>query len=330
MRLITNDDPFYHVPVIQLSGLDDFTPDRGDPEQIYTLEIGDGMTLSFLANIPANTAKDEIRVGLHSAKGNQISDGHYFAPLDIVRRSGAAYVLFADPTLTLRPTNRLSWFVGTPGVNPDEWMEAVIRKLMDSSGARYVIFDGSSSGGFVAMRLSTRFGNSVAIPRIPQTDVFRYQFQNQVMDTLDAAWKGMSYGDIMEGYAHRFRLIDLYTDPAWSRGNLISYIHNAGDTIHTTDHLNPLLAELGAGTDAYLAMDDRLAVSRPFVGMGHIGIPAPYWALDAEIAFNRLKAMKPLDTYEPEKMFVEPDGFNRDAATETVRNAAVAHHFLNI
>lgn len=70
MRLLTNDDPFYHVPVVELSGLDDFRPDRDLPEQIYTLDIGDGMTLAFLAKIPEDTARDEIRVGLHSAKGN--------------------------------------------------------------------------------------------------------------------------------------------------------------------------------------------------------------------------------------------------------------------
>lgn len=331
MRLITNDDPYYHMPVIELASLDDFKPVKGDPEQIYTLDIGDGMTLAFLTNIPAQAVRDDVRVGLHSAKGSQIGDGYYFAPLDVARRSGTAYVLFADPTLTLQPTNRLSWFVGTPNVNPDNWMEAIIRRLMEASGARYVVLEGSSSGGFVAMRLGTRFGNSVAIPRVPQTDVFRYEIQRHVKFTLDAAWQGLSYAEIMEGHAHRFRLIDLYTDPAWNRGNIVSYIHNPGDTTHTTDHLNPLLTELGVGTEAYLALDDRIAISRPFVGTGHVGIPASFWAPEAELALQRLKKLKPLnDSFEPEPMFMEPDNFNRDSGTERARNQAVAQHFLNI
>lgn len=330
MRLITNDDPFYHMPVYEIASLDEFNPVRGEPEQIYSLKIGDGMTLAFLTNIPAQTAHDDIRVGLHSAKGIQISDGHYFAPLDVARRSGSAYVLFSDPTLTLEPTNRLSWFVGTPNVNPDEWMEAIIRKLMRASGANYVIFEGSSSGGFVALRLSTRFGNSVAISRIPQTDVFRYDIQRQVKFTLDAAWRGLSYAEVMQGYAHRFRPIDLYTDPAWNRGNLVSYIHNPGDTTHTVDHLNPFLAEIGVDSDAYLALNGRVAISRPFVGMGHVGIPASFWAPEAELALRRLKELKPMDaSAEPEPMFSEPAGFNRPAEIQEMRTVAVAKHFLN-
>lgn len=331
MRLIVDDDPFYHIPVYELDSLDEFRPAREDPERIYSLDIGDGMNLDFLVNIPAGTTRNDVRVGVHSAKGNQISDGHYFAPLEIARRSGAPYILFADPTLTLQPKNRLSWFVGTPDVNPDVWMEAAIRALMVASSAHYVVIEGSSSGGFVAMRLATRFERAVAVPRIPQTDVFRYSQKHQVDITLNTAWKGMSYREVMEGHAHRFRLIDLYTDPAWNRGNLISYIHNPGDTEHTHDHLNPFLAELGVPTDAFLALDDRLSISRPFVGMGHIGIPAPYWALDADLALKRLKTMRPVDeSTDPEAMFVEPEGFNRNDDVEAARDMALAKHFLNV
>ncbi|MFP3579993.1 hypothetical protein SB659_10470 [Arthrobacter sp. SIMBA_036] len=322
------EDPFYKVPIFQLDSLDDFNPDPSDPERIYHLEIGDGMTLSFIAKpVPCET--EAVRVGLHSAKSPASPDDHFFQPVNILKNSKSAYVAFADPTLTLKPNNRLSWFVGTPDVDPDDWMEAIIRKIMAASGSKYVLTEGSSAGGYVSLRLATRFANAIAVPRIPQTDLFRYAITRPVTETLDTAWHGLSYDEIMANYSHRFRVADLYVDPAWNRGNLVYYVHNAGDTEHTTNHLSPFLDELGEGPDAVKALDGRVIVSRPYAGDGHVGIPSHYWPGDDALALSLLKAARPLEeNFQAESSFVKPMGSPNDKATSAARARTTSWHTI--
>lgn len=68
-------DEFYGVPIIRLEYLDDFNPNTFDVECIYSLDIGDGMTLSFLVNCKPST-RGELRAGFHAAKGPGTTDGH--------------------------------------------------------------------------------------------------------------------------------------------------------------------------------------------------------------------------------------------------------------
>ncbi|WP_162943618.1 hypothetical protein [Arthrobacter celericrescens] len=323
-------DEFYGVPVVHLESIDGFKPTTADDERIYTLAIGDGMTLSFLVN-SQKSVRGELRAGFHAAKGPSTPDGRYFAPVAISRNSRSPFVLFSDPTLTLAPANRLSWYLGTPAVDPDDWMEAIVRKVMAASGARYLVLEGSSAGGFVAMRMGARFANSVAVPRIPQTDVFRYSIRTPILETLRAAWPGLSYDEIMADFSHRFRIADRYTDPRWNRGNLISYVHNAGDTWHTVEHLEPFLAELGESSGAFLALDGRVSISRPYVGDGHIGIPSMCWPGDAEIALARLKSLRPLEGLPDgeEEMFAPPSGMERSELAGSARQDSVSKHFTS-
>ena len=322
------EDPFYKVPIFQLDNLAAFQPAAGDEERIYHLPIGDGMTLSFLTK-PIPSEGGAVRVGLHSAKGASTTDDHFFQPLNILRNSRAAYVAFADPTLTLNPSNRLSWYVGTPNVDPDDWMEAVIRKILAASGAIYVVTEGSSAGGFVSLRLATRFANAVAVPRIAQTDLFRYSITRPLVETLSTAWRGYSYDDIMAEFPQRFRVADLYSDPAWNRGNLVYYVHNAGDVEHTRNHLSPFLDELGVGPDAVKALSDRVVVSRPYAGDGHVGVPSHYWPGDDALALSILTTIRPPgESSQEEPAFVKPAGVPNAKLDSAARKRTLSRHTI--
>lgn len=323
---MTPADPIYHLPTYRLDHVEEFEPTIG-AEQIYWMPIGDGMTLQFLVNIPQDSPREEVRVGLHSAKSKKVGRGHYFTPLQKMRSAEAPFILFSDPTLTIRPAHRLAWFIGTPDVNPDHWMEAVIRKVLAATNRHYTVFDGSSSGGFVAMRLASRFANGIAIPRIPQTDILRYQFVNEIKNALSAGWQDVPYADLTSRFAHRFRVIDLYTDQRWNRGNLISYVHNVGDVEHTESMLTPMLTELGMEPDGFLGLNGRLTVSRPYGGMGHVAVPNEFWGPQTAYDVGRLLKSKPLPSNAPqEPMFVEPGDFRRSAEVEHLRAHHVASH----
>ena len=329
MQQILDPDPIYGVPVVQLARLEDFRPAPEDPERIYLLHIGDGMELAFLVNsIPG--AQQDLRVGFHAAKGASNTSRYYFSPVRSSRMSGSPYVLFSDPTLTLNPANRLSWYLGTPGVNPDDWMEAIVRTLLATTRSEYVVTEGSSGGGFTSMRFAARFSHAVAVPRIPQTDILRYGLLDPIRQTLRTAWPGMSYDDVMDGYSQRFRVVDLYSSPSWNRGNLIHYVHNTGDVRHTRSHLTPMLEELGGKSQGNRALGGRIAVVRREIGPGHIGIPSKFWPIDTEVALARLKDLRPLGTAATtptEPMFETPRSAIRDAHTMEKRAASAALHF---
>lgn len=317
MKIVMQKHPFYGVEVRKLDSLDEFRPQPGDPERIYQLDIGDGMEIGFLVN-PAATKV--LRVGFHAAKGASAPPSHMYAPVSISRESGTAFVLFSDPTLSLDYSNKLAWYLGTPDVDPDDWMEAIVRQLLAVTGAEHILAEGSSGGGFVSMRFASRFRQAVAVPKVPQTDLFRYR-TGPLADTMRMAWKGYTYAQILEEHSRRFRLADIYATPEGHRGNLIHYVQNAGDTDHVADQLTPFLAELGSGPHVFSAGKGLISISRPFLGTGHKGIPSPYWTADAAFALERLRLLRPYEGIEG--FFVKPVG---ESALSAVRKSNIAKH----
>ncbi|NKG22192.1 hypothetical protein [Paeniglutamicibacter terrestris] len=318
--------PIYKSDVIHLDSLDSFQPKPGDEERIHTINIGDGMELGLMVGMPT-TESDVLRVGFHAAKSAKDPRVHMFSPLALSRESEDPYILFSDPTLTLSDSTILSWYLGTPEVDPDDWMELLVRRMMEATGAKYLLVEGSSAGGFTAMRFAARFRFAVAVPKIPQTDLFRYR-EGPLANTMRAAgWTGMGYERVMAECPQRFRTADIYNDRNWNRGNIVQYVQNVGDTWHVNDHLTPFLAELGASRpDVFSAAKGQFAISRPFTGAGHVGIPRPHWVAEAKFALNRLRKMRPLP--EPESPWEKPSTFVLPANLHAVREANIRAHSI--
>lgn len=317
--------PHYKCPVVRLGRPDDFDPRPGDPERIYLVDIGDGMELAFITR-PALNDDRVTRVGFHAAKTATQPDGIFFQPLDQARRSGQAYVLFADPTLTLNPGNRLSWYLGTPGVDPDDTMEIITRRVMGAARSPYLLVEGSSGGGFVSLRFASRFHNAVAVPKVPQTDLFLWT-PGPLRATLSLAWQGWSYDRILAERPERFRIMDRYTDSRWNRANLVHYVQNVGDENHVQKHLHPMLAEFGATPDAYQALGGRFQVSRPYTGQGHRALPAATWTAENAVALSWLKAQRPAAASErAENPFTKPAGHVQDRGSPSARRRNITQH----
>lgn len=276
--------PFYNVEVIKLNSLDDFAPTLEHPDRIYLLNIGDGMELGFYVGTRDSRI---LRVGFHAAKGANAPSEHVYAPVTLSKNSGDSFLLFADPTLSIIPKSKLSWYLGTPTTNPDDWMEKITKILLKCLNTEYILVEGSSGGGFTAMRFSSRFSRCIAVPKIPQTDLFKYN-PVPLKFTLEQAWSGKKYQEIIEEYPHRFRIADIYASDNNNSGNFIHIIQNIGDRSHVIDHLNPLILELGENLESFSLLKGRFALSRPYIGAGHIPIPTEYWEADAKIAINRL------------------------------------------
>lgn len=290
--------PIYKKQVEKLDSFDSFSPSRNDPERIFTMDIGDGMELSFMSNA-SKVKSDVLRVGFHAAKTAKSSRVHQFSPVTMSRESGDSYILFSDPTLTISDKTVLSWYLGTPGVNPDDWMELFVRRAMEAYGAKYLLIEGSSGGGFTSLRFAARFRNAVAVPKIPQTDLFRYLEGPLALTMQEAGWQDWTYENVMTKCPQRFRIADIYNDKAWNRGNLVHYVQNVGDQSHVLKHLHPLLRETGAKNEhVFSALKGQFSISRPFTGNGHIAVPKEYWIAENKFAINRLKALRPEPEFE--------------------------------
>jgi hypothetical protein len=306
MRLIHESHPHYNRPVYELTDIDDFQPSPEDGIRIYQIHIGDGMTLGFMVGCANPGSSDVLRITLHGAKGGQT--GFMFHRYSASVASDAPFLLFSDPTLTLDESNFLAWYAGTPKVNPDDWMELITRKVLAATSTVFPVFDGSSGGGFVAMRLATRFARSTAISLSGQTDLFRYYPKRWAEQTISVAFPGMSKAEVANNFVGRSRAIDLYTDPRWNRGNMLHLVQNIGDQDHVHNHLNIFLTEIGADHSDYQALDERLSISRPFIGHKHIATPLALWEAEVSMATTRLKArFEGKETNTVEQMFTAPD-----------------------
>jgi hypothetical protein len=324
MRILPELHPHHHLPIHSLDSLEEFEPSESDGVRIYQLAIGDGMVLGFA--VRAIPSRDQVlQITMHGAKGGQ--KGFVFNRFSSSMQSGRPFLIFADPTLTLDEGNLLAWYVGTPMVNPDDWMEPIVRKVLAATGAVFPVFSGSSGGGFVSMRLATRFSRSIAVPLSGQTDIFRYYDKRWATRTMDTAFDGMNGKEMVDLFTGRARIIDLYTDPRWNRGNLIHYVQNVGDRDHVEKQLNVFLAELGESPDSYLAMQDRLSISRPFIGRNHIATPVPIWDGEEAIAIARLKQLfLGQDVSTPEEPFERPDDWKVPEGVILLRSQSIQEY----
>lgn len=324
MNILPELHEHHQLPIHHLESIEEFEPHEGDGTRIYQIAIGDGMLLGFVVN--AMPAQDQVlRVTAHGAKGGQ--KGFLFNRFTSTARSKQPFVIFADPTLTLDEGNLLAWYLGTANVNPDDWMEPIIRKMLAVTGAVFPVFAGSSGGGFVSMRLASRFGRSIAVPLSAQTDIFRYYDKRWALRTLNTGFTGMRSRGVVDAFPGRGRIIDLYTDPRWNRGNLIHYVQNAGDRDHVENQLNVFLAELGELEETFLGMNNRLSISRPYIGPGHIATPLPIWEGEEALAIARLKqAFDGQDLSIPESPFQAPADWKAPQEVLDLRQSSIAQY----
>jgi len=317
--------PLYKIPVRSLDSLDSFQPSIGDPEGIYTVDIGDGMELGFVAGHHHPDRKsDVLRVGFHAAKARRDERVHMFTPLAMARESNDSYILFSDPTLTLSKKTILTWYIGTPDINPDDAMEQLVRRMLQVTGAKYLLIEGSSAGGFASMRFAARFHNAVAVPKMPQTDLFRYRTPWLSEALRESGWSSQNYESVMSTYPQRFRIADIYNNREWHRNNIIHYVQNTGDTSHVEDQLKPFLYEVGAQQESFSARRGQFSISRPFTGAGHVAMPRAYWVAENQFALNRLRRMRPEPTQE--SMWQKPTRHVVDPSLTSKRSENISLH----
>jgi hypothetical protein len=240
-----------------------------------------------------NAQSEVLVVSFHGA----LNRGSYTLPrferLNTLKASSYSSLYFGDPALHLSPALQLSWYAG--------WMERDIYPVLadwtvraaEATGARRIVFSGSSGGGFAALQTSALVPGSLALVFNPQTAIAAYLGegasrgpQRVFVDTVlpDLAPGGFSSLPVDVDWSlplgDRLSALRRYSVPV---DNVVYYAHNPDD-FHFADHYLPFLAAAARGDN--LA---RLKVHEYEGGGGHTPPPPAVFtdALDKAVAWLR-------------------------------------------
>lgn len=268
-------DDLYKVPIIRSESAHDLFH---DPEEIATfaVPIEEGPDLRFIAQ-PRHSAR--LRVVFHGAVSRERDRYPRYDRVTTLRRSGEAFISFADPSLLIDESITLGWYTGARSWDPVPLICAVIKRAQEVSGAEELVFVGGSGGGFAALRISALFPGSAAFVFSPQTSIAKYKgghFPRLLEHGYGIDDKDLAYQE----FPGRFEVLATYSKAPVNR---VYYLQNLNDPGHIGDHYNPLRRAIGisevTGEDATGRL--RLVLA-DLAATGH-GPPAPeefdtHWA----------------------------------------------------
>ena len=142
----------------------------------------------------------------------------------------ANLVFMSEPSLELGAS--IGWFTGDPSRDLQHDLVKVLGHIQSGlKKAKYLMFYGSSAGGFASLYYSHQFPNSLAIVANPQTDIVKYHPEH-VTKFLERVWKT---DDIQEVSAQT-EVCSLYGE---SFPNFVGYLQNSDDELHIQEHCLP-------------------------------------------------------------------------------------------
>lgn len=185
--------------------------------------------------------EEPLYVVLHGA----MVSGTWFPRFERVRtmsEEGKSFCAVADPTIQQDYGLKLGWYVGHDGIDPNEWIVALIERLQQIATPRQLIFVGSSGGGYAALQLSRQFPDSLAFVMDPQTIIPNYH-ATQVKRLLRVGFDDISIESALEAYPERLSTVETYTQS--SPENWVYYTQHRWDKFHIENHLRPFAQLFG-------------------------------------------------------------------------------------
>ncbi|UQN28084.1 hypothetical protein [Brachybacterium kimchii] len=235
--------PKYKVPVVHQEDLDALRFE-GYPLAIHTVPAADVPSVDFYAKLEPS---DELYVSLHGAVDPGPARYPHFRRVESMRDRVSAFLSIADPTLELseREDFGIGWYTGGPGWDPMDAVESIVRQALAAVGAKYVMFIGSSAGGFASLRASVRFPASIAFVQDPQTDVGAY-YSGHRNRLFECCWPQWEQDAALVAHPDRFDLRHLFAtrDPQ----NFVYYRQSNGDEWHSRNHAKPFQEALKSCT----------------------------------------------------------------------------------
>lgn len=194
---------FFKVPTIHHKSIGRLRL-AGQTYAEHHVGLSHGRRLCFIGRLPRN---DVLVVALHGA--NVPRRGVTYPRYERVRtflRSSAAFMCVADPTIEHTPEVLLAWYLGEDGFDPLDAMEQAVRKALDRTGAKHLVFVGGSGGGYAALRACLRFPGSAAFVESPRIDL-SHAVSRSMEAYRSTFWGGASLAELRISHPERFDLV---------------------------------------------------------------------------------------------------------------------------
>lgn len=214
---------------------------------------------------------------LHVAKGSDTTlvflhgaiEPHFKIPVltgqGISNGLTANRIFISDPALALSEKLLLSWFAGNHS-HPDGQLVIVqlVRKILESAGAKRVIFFGGSGGGFASLYFASFFDKSLAVAYNPQTDISKYNAKAIHEFTRYAHNIHVREYDPVS-FLPETTVTDVCRVYAEEQSATVAYFQNLNDHTHVNRQLRPFLDQLHPANNVHL-------LAQPW-GAGHTAPP---------------------------------------------------------
>lgn len=258
---------FYDVPIEVMNDSTE-QPFVDSEPRIIAAQIENGPHLQVYSRIQES---ETLRIVFHGAVRPDVDEYPRFDRVSTMLRTEDSFLSFADPTLTIDNSIRLAWYCGTEKWSPDELIIELIKKAMEKSGAKKLIFIGGSGGGFAAMKYSYQFSDSLCFVFSPQTSAPKY-VGGAFPALLEKGYSGINNEEALKKFPRRFENISIYSSGS---KNKLYYMQNLTDNLHIINQYIPFAQAVGI-TEAEGESEDgliklKLAVQKR---QGH-GAPMP-------------------------------------------------------
>ena len=147
----------------------------------------------------------------------------------ITKELEASILLVSDPSLDFAIP--IGWFAGDDERRLQTDLTQAIQHVALALGARNLIFQGSSAGGFAALCYAHGFPGSLAVAVNPQTNIAAYH-ADKVAQYFNTCWSGhpplptQAVTDLLKLYSESFP-------------NNVLFLQNRGDRFHIENHYSP-------------------------------------------------------------------------------------------
>lgn len=237
---------FYDVPLVHQKSLRALRL-NGQATAVHTAPIGGGLTLDFYAHLKRS---DELIVTFPGAARPGKNIYPLFARVATFRAlKSPAFMSFADPTIQMDPDREvlLSWFLGSPDLDPAPLVLQAIRKAQGKTGAKHVVFVGGSGGGFPALRMSALVPGSMAYLHEGTTSIAR-TLPVSSERYFSKLWPGWDREKLIHAFPHRFDMVRHYRE--FQPENFVYFAQSEGDRRFREGHYVPLKEAMGVKTDS--------------------------------------------------------------------------------
>ena len=201
---------------------------------------------------------ETLVVSFHGAIDRKKYELPRFERFKSLNKFSVSALYLGDPSLWAGPDLELAWHSGWEGMDMYPIYADLIETAAAKIGARNIVLNGGSGGGFAALQVSALIPDSVAVVYNPQTSIHSYMHPRWPLMPQKRYIRDV-WPHLLDVDASKFDFTKDWTLPlgdrlsavrryATPRENRVLYMLNMQDVHHVEDHYKPFAEAMAAHT----------------------------------------------------------------------------------